>query len=82
MCWWVRVRYDAERSISRLQEMWESAASAQQRRGRAGRVRPGTCFRLFSRKQAATFQVLPMSYLSCNMPHMSLWVALHFWAEL
>ncbi|CAL8471800.1 g11342 [Coccomyxa elongata] len=50
------IRYDAERSISRLQEMWESAASAQQRRGRAGRVRPGTCFRLFSRKQAATFQ--------------------------
>jgi len=31
------------------QETWVSQAAAQQRRGRAGRVRPGVCFRLFSR---------------------------------
>jgi ATP-dependent RNA helicase DHX57 len=32
-----------------LLEGWVSRASAKQRRGRAGRVRPGQCFRLFTR---------------------------------
>ena len=32
-----------------LVEGWVSQASARQRRGRAGRVRPGHCFRLFTR---------------------------------
>ena len=34
-----------------------SAASAMQRRGRAGRVRPGTCYKMFSRRQASTLEV-------------------------
>ena len=34
-----------------------SAASATQRRGRAGRVRPGTCYKMFSRRQAGTLEV-------------------------
>ncbi|KAK9846310.1 hypothetical protein WJX81_001334 [Elliptochloris bilobata] len=50
------MRYDAARGIARLQETWVSLAAAQQRRGRAGRVRPGICFRLFSRSQAAALQ--------------------------
>ena len=50
-------RYDAERGIARLQEGWVSLASAQQRRGRAGRVRPGTCYKMFSRRQAGTMEV-------------------------
>ncbi len=50
-------RYDAERGIARLQEGWVSLASAQQRRGRAGRVRPGICYKLFSRRQAGTMEV-------------------------
>ncbi len=49
-------RYDAGRGIARLQETWVSRAAAEQRRGRAGRVRPGVCFRLFSRRQAAALQ--------------------------
>ncbi|KAK9809193.1 hypothetical protein WJX72_011126 [[Myrmecia] bisecta] len=50
------MRYDASRGISRLQETWVSLAAGQQRRGRAGRVRPGVCFRLFSRAQAARME--------------------------
>lgn len=34
-----------------------SQAAAQQRRGRAGRVRPGVCFRLFSRATWNSLQV-------------------------
>lgn len=33
-----------------------SAASAKQRRGRAGRVRPGTCYKMFSRRLASNLQ--------------------------
>ena len=50
------MRYDAARGIARLETTWVSLAAAQQRRGRAGRVRPGVCFRLFSRAQAARLQ--------------------------
>ena len=38
--------YDATAQLSRLTEGWTSQASAQQRRGRAGRTCPGVCFRL------------------------------------
>jgi ATP-dependent RNA helicase DHX57 len=44
------VRFDAVKGISRLQEVYVSQASCQQRRGRAGRVQPGECYKLFSRK--------------------------------
>ncbi|RKO87078.1 P-loop containing nucleoside triphosphate hydrolase protein, partial [Blyttiomyces helicus] len=36
-------------SMLALVETWASKASCRQRRGRAGRVRPGKCFKLFSR---------------------------------
>lgn len=39
-------RYDPSRGLSRLAEAWVSQAAAQQRKGRAGRVQPGTCYRL------------------------------------
>ena len=43
------IRFDPIKGISRLQEVFVSQASCQQRRGRAGRVKPGSCFKLFSR---------------------------------
>ncbi|KAK9867126.1 hypothetical protein WJX84_000721, partial [Apatococcus fuscideae] len=49
-------RYDAGRSMARLQEDWISQASARQRRGRAGRVQPGVCFRLFSSTTASSLE--------------------------
>lgn len=42
-------RLDETTGLSRLVECWTSVASARQRRGRAGRVREGSCFKLFTR---------------------------------
>ena len=44
-------RYDPSRRMALLVEDWVSRASAKQRRGRAGRVRPGKCFSLFTRRR-------------------------------
>ena len=42
-------RYDAGRGMSLLVEDFVSRASALQRKGRAGRVRAGHCFGLYTR---------------------------------
>ena len=47
--------YDPHTGVSTLQAAWISRASAQQRRGRAGRVRPGECYRLYSSARMAAF---------------------------
>ena len=47
------MRFDPARGLSSLAEHWASAASGRQRRGRAGRVRPGVVLRLFSRSTSA-----------------------------
>lgn len=36
--------------MQRLKEFWISKASADQRKGRAGRTGPGVCYRLYSQK--------------------------------
>jgi len=41
--------YDAYTAVSTLHQTWISKASATQRKGRAGRVRPGEVYRLFSK---------------------------------
>ncbi|XP_071478246.1 3'-5' RNA helicase YTHDC2-like [Diadema antillarum] len=48
--------FDAIANVSSLKSNWISKASAKQRRGRAGRCRPGMCFHLISRVR---FQALP-----------------------
>ena len=46
---WVRqLRYDHSTGLSRLMTVRVSGASAEQRAGRAGRLGPGTCYRLWS----------------------------------
>ncbi|GAA5855860.1 hypothetical protein JCM8547_000389 [Rhodosporidiobolus lusitaniae] len=40
--------FDAESGITRLVEEWTSRAQCKQRRGRAGRTRPGVCYKLFT----------------------------------
>lgn len=45
---WARVaRFDPARGMSRLDTVRVSQASAEQRRGRAGRTEPGVCYRLW-----------------------------------
>jgi ATP-dependent RNA helicase DHX57 len=45
-----QLAYDPVRNIVCLAEQWTSRASTKQRRGRAGRVSQGTCYKLFSKK--------------------------------
>lgn len=43
--------YDAVSKMQRLKEFWISKASAEQRKGRAGRTGPGVCYRLYSEEE-------------------------------
>ncbi|TRM66280.1 P-loop containing nucleoside triphosphate hydrolase protein [Schizophyllum amplum] len=52
--------YDPATDMSRLQEGWVTRAAAQQRRGRAGRTRPGFCYKLFTRDREARMAPFPM----------------------
>lgn len=49
-------RYDPQRGLDRLELSRISQASATQRAGRAGRVRPGRCVRLYSANDFAAMQ--------------------------
>ncbi|XP_006815471.1 putative ATP-dependent RNA helicase DHX34 [Saccoglossus kowalevskii] len=48
--------YDTQAKMKRLQEFWISRASAEQRKGRAGRTGPGVCFRLYEESEYDSFQ--------------------------
>ncbi|CAM6062960.1 unnamed protein product [Sphagnum tenellum] len=47
-------RFDPRRGMSSMVEAWISQANARQRGGRAGRVRPGNCFCLYTRHRLET----------------------------
>jgi HrpA-like RNA helicase len=48
--------YDGKYKMQRLQEFNISRASAEQRKGRAGRTGPGVCYRLYSEHDYISFQ--------------------------
>jgi hypothetical protein len=52
--------YNPEIGISSLVEQWVTRAAARQRRGRAGRTRPGTCYKLYTRKQEEKMKSFPV----------------------
>ncbi|KAF9245882.1 P-loop containing nucleoside triphosphate hydrolase protein [Melanogaster broomeanus] len=52
--------YNPETGLSVLAEQWISLAAARQRRGRAGRTQPGTCYKLYTRKQEEKMKPFPV----------------------
>ena len=53
-------QYDSETNLSRLVETWVTRAAAKQRRGRAGRTQPGTCYKLYTKKQEMNMIKFPV----------------------
>lgn len=53
-------QYDPETSLSCLVETWVTRAAAKQRRGRAGRTQPGTCYKLYTKKQEMNMAKFPV----------------------
>lgn len=51
--------FDPANNMVKLAEVWASRAACKQRRGRAGRVRPGTCYKLYTRSQEAKMDERP-----------------------
>ena len=51
-----KLAFDPRTRLSSLKEGWCSLASAAQRKGRAGRVRPGVCVRLYTAAESASNQ--------------------------
>lgn len=51
--------FDPANNMVKLAEVWASRAACKQRRGRAGRVRAGTCYKLFTRSQEAKMDERP-----------------------
>ncbi|KAI4284465.1 MAG: hypothetical protein L6R35_004909 [Caloplaca aegaea] len=51
--------FDPQNNMVRLEEVWASRAACKQRRGRAGRVRPGTCYKLYTRNAEAKMAERP-----------------------
>lgn len=50
------MNYDASCKLQKLQEFWISKASAEQRKGRAGRTGPGICFRLYAESDYSSME--------------------------
>ncbi|MDH5337821.1 MAG: ATP-dependent helicase HrpB [Nitrospira sp.] len=55
---WLRIpRFDPRSGLTRLETIRVTRDSAEQRRGRAGRLEPGVCYRLWTEKEQASLAV-------------------------
>ena len=51
--------FDPQNNMVKLEEVWASRAACKQRRGRAGRVRAGICYKLYTRNAEAKMSERP-----------------------
>ena len=71
-----RLRYDPSTGMNRLVTVPVSKASAEQRKGRAGRLGPGVCYRLYSRHAFQTMvQFTPPEILTSDLSSLVLELA-------
>jgi len=49
-------QYDSESGLTKLVEQWITRAAGRQRRGRAGRTRPGVCYKLYTRQRESRME--------------------------
>jgi ATP-dependent helicase HrpB len=71
-----RMRFDPASGMSRLETTRISRASAEQRRGRAGRLEPGVCFRLWSESEHASLVAhTPAEILEADLAPLALELA-------
>jgi ATP-dependent RNA helicase DHX57 len=52
--------HNPDTGLSILTEQWITRAAARQRRGRAGRTKPGICYKLYTRKQEENMRPFPV----------------------
>ena len=52
-------QYDPESGLTKLVEQWITHAAGRQRRGRAGRTRPGVCYKLYTRHRENKMERFP-----------------------
>jgi ATP-dependent RNA helicase DHX57 len=52
-------RYDPDSGLTKLVEQWITHAAGRQRRGRAGRTRPGVCYKLYTRWRERKLEQFP-----------------------
>ena len=74
-------KFDVNSGFSTLTEVWISQASATQRAGRAGRVAPGLCFRLWSESRRLELNTRP-EILKADLAPLALELAAWGSAEL
>jgi ATP-dependent helicase HrpB len=70
-------RFDAASGLTRLETIFISKASAEQRAGRAGRLGPGHCYRLWTRnEQHSRLDFLPPEIINADLASLMLELAL------